>query len=122
MSLFILVLVLTTIGGTIVYFDAKQQQKHEAKRAEQIMDQRLSEILTSSHESIPGKRILHQIKMISVEGNVLEEVETNLLFKAREAGANAIVNMKINRVTKGGLLTQDANTITMQGDAVMIES
>ncbi len=90
-----------------LFIDGKKKQKAEHLRL-------LSEIVTSSSNSIKGFRIIKQIRMLSVTDEENKSLaEQKFLLAVEEAGGNGVINMQI-RPHRGGYFS-------VQGDAVLIE-
>jgi len=96
----------------------KAAVEREAKR---LADQqraaesaRLSRILTSSNNSIRGRRIARQIRLVSIaDERDKDEAERKFLLAVEQVGGNGVLNMRV-RPHNGGFFS-------VQGDAVFLE-
>lgn len=88
----------------------QEEQKRRDRRA------RLLVLPTSTTQQLIGRRILKQIRMVRVDGcSTDEEADLDLREAALEAGAGAIINMRV-RPYPGGKFSAEGDAVTLQDE------
>lgn len=91
-------------------WQTEQEQRSHDRKA------RLLKLPTSTTQHLIGRRILKQIRMVRVDGCSTDvEADLDLREAALEAGAGAIINMRV-RPYPGGKFSAEGDAVTLQDE------